>query len=97
MGNLKPVFRSILPMVFGTVAVSCALLGLIAFGGYGRFAARGIHLAAIDPVAAHRTGLIAGYLTIGQLLLSLLAISLGGIAMIIGKKSRSAKRLGRAA
>ena len=41
MGNLKLVSRSIFPMVFGVVAISCALLGLIAFCGYGSFATRG--------------------------------------------------------
>ena len=55
-------------------------------------------IAAISgPIAAHRTVPLAGYFTIAQLLLSLLAISLGGIAMAIGKESRSAGELGRAA
>jgi hypothetical protein len=96
MGNRKSVFRSILPMVFGAVAVTCALLGLIACCGYGSFAARGIHLTAnSDPVVAHRMASLAGYFTVAQLLLSLHAISLGGIAMAIGKESRSAGQLGR--
>ena len=54
----------------------------------------GIFAANRDLVAAKRMGLLAGYCTVAHLFLSLLAISLGGIAMAIAKESRSAGRLG---
>src|SRR4051812_17097883 len=62
----------------GRVGIACALLGLLAFLGYGTFAARGIKaVSARDMVAAHRMTFFAGASSLAQLLLGLLAVGLG--------------------
>ena len=82
----------------GAVAVTCALLGLLAFRGYGSFAMRGIHaVIARDPVAARRMASHAGWFTGAQLVLGVLAIGLGWVARARGKGSRLAGGLGTSA
>lgn len=90
-----PTSRVGLPATLGVVAVSCALLGLLAFRGYGLFAMRGINaVIARDQVAVHHMAIYAGWFTSAQLVLGLLAIGLGWVARARGEGSRLAGGLG---
>lgn len=79
----------------GGVAIACALLGLVAFVGYGMFATRGIDAVHTrDMVSAHRMAAFAGGFSLAQLLLGLLAVGLGWGAIARGGGTALARRLG---
>jgi hypothetical protein len=82
----------------GVAAVSCALLGLSAFVGYGAFATRGIYAAhARDMVTAHRMASYSDGLSFAQLLLGVFAVGLGWIATARRGGTALAKGLGTVA
>jgi hypothetical protein len=82
----------------GGVGIACAMLGLLAFVGYGWFATRGIYAAhARNMVAAHRMASFAGGFSLAQLPLGLLAIGLGWGATTRARGTALAKGLGASA
>jgi hypothetical protein len=93
MGNQRSQRNA--PAILGTAGVTCAMLGLLAWGEHAGFAARGIFAAASrDMVTARRMSSHAGGFSLAQLLLGVLSIGLGWIARARGKDSRLARRLG---
>jgi uncharacterized paraquat-inducible protein A len=90
--------RSSLPTTLGLLAVSSALLGLLALYGYGTFAARGLRAAAArDMVTAYRMASYAGGFSLAQLMLGVLAVVLGWAANVRRSGPLLALRLGTAA
>jgi hypothetical protein len=98
MGVANPGSRPGLPTTLGLVALSCALVGLLACYGYGTFATRGIRAAhARDMAAAGRMASYAGSSSVAQLVLGLLAVWLGSIAVARSLGWKLAFRLGLSA
>ncbi|SIN77955.1 hypothetical protein SAMN05444166_0799 [Singulisphaera sp. GP187] len=90
-----PVPRMRRAVVLGAIAVSCVLLGLVAWCGYGVFATRGIHAAASgDPTAAGRMARYAGSFSLAQLSLGMIAVGMGWVAILRSGESELARRLG---
>jgi hypothetical protein len=87
--------QSNVPAILGVVSVCCALLGLVAWFGYGAFAMRGINaMISGEKASAYRMASYADGFHIAQLLLGLLSVGLGWTARARGGDSRLARRLG---
>jgi hypothetical protein len=84
-----------MPTIVGVLGVCAALLGLLAWIGYGTFATRDI-VAVIDRESevADRMASFADGFSIAQLLLGVLSLGLGWIAMARGGDSRLARVFG---
>jgi hypothetical protein len=81
-----------LSTILAWLGVSCALLGLLAWVGYGAFATRAIHLViSRDPATAHRVALYADAFHFAQLLLGTLAVGLGWSARVRAEGSKLAR------
>jgi hypothetical protein len=89
--------RSRLPALLGGAGVSFALLGFLAWFGYGAFAMRAIRATiSHDSLASHRAAACADGLRLAQMLLGISAVLLGGICL--GRaEARSDEQLGRLA
>ncbi|WP_406696713.1 hypothetical protein V5E97_37575 [Singulisphaera sp. Ch08] len=86
------------PFVLGVFGVSSALVGLMAWFGYGTFATRGIAAVILsDPVLAQRMDSYAGAFSLAQLVLGILAVGLGWGARAREESSRLAQGLGASA
>jgi hypothetical protein len=87
-----------MPTIAGVVGICSAILGLLAWIGYGAFATRGI-AAVIDhkPDLAYRMASYADGFHFAQLILGILSLGLGRIAIVRGEASRFARVLGLAA
>jgi hypothetical protein len=79
----------------GLIGVACALLGLHAWIGYGKFAMRGIEaVISHEPDLARRMASYADGFLFAQMLLGVLAILPGSIATAKGVDSRLARTSG---
>jgi hypothetical protein len=81
--------------ILGLIGAACAVLGLLAWIGYGTFAMRGIEaVISHEPDLARRMTWYADAFHLAQLLLGVLAIWLGSIATARGEGSRLARASG---
>ena len=86
------------PILLGSVAVCCAVLGLFVWLGYSAFAMRASRAAfSQDSGAPHRAAMYADSFRFTQLLLAISAMALGWASLSRGSNSRKAMGLGYAA
>jgi len=84
-----------MPTTLAAVGVCCAVLGFLAWIGYGAFATQGI-LASMSRQweVAHRMFEYAGAFRLAQLPLGVLSVGLGFAAKATGEDSMLARKLG---